>query len=126
MQRRLAAVYLADGLHQVGRAGVLQQVAQRPGLDGREDVVVAGEAGQHQDAGRQVAPGQAADRLQAVHPGHEQVHQHHVRAQPLHQPHRRLAVGRLADHLQFGLGGQQRLHAAAHDRLVVHHHHPDH
>ena len=112
-----------DGLHQLRRARVFQDIAQRPGFDGRKDLVVGGKAGQHQHPGgtrHAGLPGRdLARRLDAVHPGHDQVHQDHVGAQRLCLGDRLQAVARFPYHLDVGLRAQQGADALAQNGVVI-------
>jgi hypothetical protein len=62
-------------LQQLVRGRVLEQVAQRPGLDGRKHLVVLGKAGEHQDPSRGVLLLDLLDRLNPTLPGPDHVHQ---------------------------------------------------
>ncbi|CAM5378396.1 hypothetical protein SABIM44S_01247 [Streptomyces abikoensis] len=66
----------------------------------------------------------AARGLDAVAAGHPQVHQHHVRGVLGDEPHRLLAVGRRADHLDARQQPQQHHDSLAHHGLVVGHDDP--
>ncbi len=105
--------------------GVLEQEAARPGPQRRERVLVQVERGQHEHAHLRVLGGEPLGRLDAVHPGHPHVHQHHVGVQRAHLGQRRGAVARLADHLQVVLGVQDHREAHPQQRLVVDEQHPD-
>ena len=61
----------------------------------------------------------AAGGLDAVHPGHPHVHQHHVRVLGLHQPQRGGAVAGLADHRHVVLGVKDQAEAQPQHGLVV-------
>ena len=62
---------------------------------------------------------EAADRLDAVHARHPQVHQHDVGGVLGGERERLLAVGRGADELDPVEQAEQRAEALAHDALVV-------
>ena len=73
--RRPALGDLGDGAHDGFRAGVLEEVAARPGLDGREQPRLVLEHGQHHHLHAGVLPGERRRRLDAVGAGHLDVHQ---------------------------------------------------
>src|SRR2546423_509507 len=56
---------------------------------------------------------------------HPEVEQHHVRMQAIDEAQRLLAIPRLADNLEVGLGPQDRAQSFPNDRVVVHHQQPD-
>ncbi len=71
-----------DRAQQLDRFGVLDQEARGARPQRLEDVLVQLEGGQddHPGTGQRGLRGDAPGGLQAVHPGHPDVHQHHVRA----------------------------------------------
>ena len=68
----------------------------------------------------------ATRRLDAVHLGHADVHQHDVGPFARHEIERGLPVLRLADHLDVRSGAQEDGEPSAHERLVVGDRDPDH
>src|SRR6185437_10103503 len=106
---------------QVGGLGVLDQEAAGPGTDRLVDVLVGLEGGQddHLDPGQVVVGGDAAGGLQAVHPGHPDIHQHHVGALAEGQVDRLGPVGGLADDLEVVGGVNEHVESGADQRLVV-------
>ena len=81
-EQRVAGGHDAHGVDQLLAADVLQQEAARAGLHRLVDVLVAVEGGEHQHPRGAAAVGHQAPRgLDAVHPGHADVHQHDVGAQ---------------------------------------------
>ena len=92
----------AYGVEELLRAGVLQQEAAGPCLQGVEEVVVAVEGG-HDDDVPQVLGDEVAGGLDAVHPRHLDVHQHDVGAGRPRLLDRLEPVGGLADDLDVVL-----------------------
>jgi DNA-binding NarL/FixJ family response regulator len=114
-----------DRVDEVGGSGVLQQeaagtIAQRP-----VDVLVEREHAQDDDAGVLEARvgADAPGRLQAVHDGHPNVHEHHVRRGRADDFERFDAVGRLADHAQPRVRVDHGRKAFAQQAVVVDQHH---
>ena len=60
-----------------------------------------------------------AKHVGAEQPGHLHVEKHELRPERLYAPHRRLAVGRLADDFNPVEGGQHAFEAGAGNRLIV-------
>jgi hypothetical protein len=126
-QQGVAGGHDLDGVDQVLGGDVLEQEPAGPGAQRRQDVLVEVEGGQdqHPDRVLDALAGQAAGRLDPVHAGHADVHQGHVGPDVAGQPDRLVAVGRLADHLQAGLGVQDHPEPGPHQRLVVGDQDPD-
>src|SRR5581483_7356303 len=72
---------LDDRVDQLGRDPVLRHVAGRTGLAGPVDVRARVRAGEHEDARVPVDAADGLSGLDAVHDGHRDVHQDHVRLQ---------------------------------------------
>ena len=107
------------------RLHVLQEVARRAGLDGRQESVVLGEARQDDHARvRQLLP-KLAHRSHAVQHRHDKVHQDHIRREPLGLGDRLPAVLGLPHHLDPVLQLEERAQPLAHHGVVVHEHHTD-
>jgi hypothetical protein len=113
---------------QILRLGVLEQEAARAGPQRLVDVIVGLERGQDDDLhpGQGAVRGDPAGGLEAIDPGHPDVHQDHVGALGARQLHRLLAVDRLADHLDVSVRLEQHPEAGPDQRLVVGEEHPDH
>ena len=107
--------------------GVLEQEAGRSGAQRAEDVLVEVERGQHEHARPRLDAGGGQTRrgLDAVHAGHADVHQDHVRPQVVGALDRLGAVARLADDLEVVLGLQEEPEAGADEFLVVDDQQPD-
>jgi hypothetical protein len=113
-----------DQPDQILRRGGLDQEPGRAGPQRAQHVLVGVEGGQHHH-GRRV--GQLADPLNCgdpVHPGHPQVHQHHVGPGAHHRLDPRRPVVRLVHHLDGGRRAEDRAQVRAHHGLIVHHHDP--
>jgi hypothetical protein len=108
--------------------GVFHQESGGAGPQAFEDVFVQFEGGQDDDVDRgQVrARGDAAGRLDAIDPGHPDVHQQHVRRVPFREPHGLLCVSGLADHVEVVLGVEERGESGPDEFLVVGQRDPDH
>ncbi len=81
VHRRLALVYVANGVEKVTGRRILQQIPVCPRLDGREDFLILGEAGQHQNSRAWILFFDLANRLQPSLARHHQVEENHVRLQ---------------------------------------------
>jgi hypothetical protein len=103
----------------------LQQETARPLTDGAGGSLIEIEGREHDDARRMLVAEQLGGRLEPVHHGHPDVHQHHVRTDRPQHGHRFAAVGCLGDNFQIGLGVDQHPDARAEKRLVVDEGHPD-
>jgi hypothetical protein len=88
-------------------------------LQGREDVLLGGVAGERDDARLGLAGTDLLGCLDAAHAGHLEVHQDHVGPQAFDRTRGLLAVLGFADHLDARLAVEQGSHALAHDRVVV-------
>ncbi len=120
-QHRLAARDDADRLHQLVGRGVLQQEATGAGAERLHHVLVEIERGQHEHLRRTVParPRDLTRRLDAVHPRHPDVHQHHIGLQRPHLVERLEAVTGLSHHREITLRLQDHPEAGAQQRLVV-------
>ena len=117
-QQRLARAHGVDAVDQpVGRRG-LEQEARRSGVEGVVDVAVEVVGGQHEHLGRRPRPGELAGRLDAVHHGHPDVHQGHVRLGASYDVEGLATVGRRTDDLTAA-GLQHQLQPGPDDLLVV-------
>ncbi len=81
LQHGLAAGRGQHGLDEPGRGGVLEQVADGAGAQGREDLVVAVEGRQDEHPHVGMFDAQPLRRRDAVEDGHPQVHEHDVGSQ---------------------------------------------
>jgi hypothetical protein len=116
-----------DRLDQVLGRDVLEQEPAGPGAQRRQHVLVEVEGGQdqHPDRVLDAVAGQAPGRLDPVHAGHADVHEHDVGPDVPGQPHRLGPIGRLPDHLEARLGVQDHPEPGPHQRLVVGDQDPD-
>jgi len=120
--RRNHGVAACDGAYarqQVGRRGVLEEEATRPGPQCRIYVLVEVEGGEDDDPRRALGFDDLAGGLHAVHLGHAHVHQHHVRRQPLRGLDRLAAVRSLTDYLDVWLGVHHHAKRHPHQLLIV-------
>ena len=88
-----------DGLLDLRRLGVLEQVADRAGVERLEDLLPVGEGRQHDHGDLGVGRSDAPRRLDPVEDGHLEVHQDDVRGRTLALLERVPAVGCRADEL---------------------------
>ncbi len=114
-------VHPVDGPHQFFWAGILQEIAQRARLDGREDLVVSGKAGQHQDTCFRLTGRDAANGLNPIHLRHHQVHQDDVGLEPFCLGHRLPPVFCLSHHFNVRLRRQQGTNPLADYDVIVGH-----
>ncbi len=114
-----------DGLDEQLRPGVLEQKASGAGPERAVDVLVEVECRDHhyRDRVRDAPPCEEPGHLDAVEPGHMDVDQAHVRAEPMRQLDGGVAVGGLADDLDAGLRVKDHRQAGTHQVLVVGHQH---
>ena len=110
---------IADGLHQRLGARVLEQKADRAGLQRLLHELAVGVArqGDHLDRWERLLD--AGRGVGAVHHRHDDVHEHDVRLGERHELHGLRAVGRLAHHVEVEGGGEQELEALADHEVVV-------
>src|SRR5919106_3859303 len=116
---RLPAPHRADGVGDLLRGDLLQQVARRSGLDGVVQVGLLVADGQHEDlhVGHEFL-----DLLRGLDPralGHPDVHEDHVGHELLGLVDGLLAVGCLPDHLDVRLLLQDHLESAPEESVVV-------
>jgi hypothetical protein len=83
------------------------------------DVPVGVVGGEDEDTAGQAALAELPDGARAVHAGHAQVHQDHVRPEGRRPGQRLLAVRRLPDHLEFGRAREHSAQPIAHHRVIV-------
>ena len=115
----LAGGDLLDRAEERGVRRLLEDVARAPDSrprPRRRALAVGGED-QHRGVGHALA--QELRRLEPVHPGHADVHDHDVGPAPLGERDRAGAVGRLADHADVGSPRERQAEALAHDFVVV-------
>src|ERR1051326_1700961 len=60
-----------------------------------------------------------ADHLEAMQPGHVEIHDCDIRPERLDQVHSLAPVGRLADNRKVGFAAQNGSDSFAHDRMIV-------
>src|SRR4029450_1164586 len=113
------------GLDEQLRPGVLEQKASGACPERAVDVLVEveGRDYHHRDRVRDAPPCEELGRLDAVEPGHPDVDQAHVGAEPTRQLARGVAVGGLADDLDARLRVKDHGEAGTHQILVVGHQH---
>ncbi len=98
---------------------VLEQIAGRSGIEGRKDVLVPLETGEHQDPRLRSFCADQADRLHPAEHRHPQVHDRDIRLQPLVHLRAFRTIGGLGDHNHAGLAADQAAQAFADDEVVV-------
>jgi hypothetical protein len=92
-------VHQPDGGLEARRFDVLEQIAGCAGLHCGDDLVVGGEARQHDDPGVGDTLADAADGGHAAEPGHHEVHEHDIGTQPFDRGHGGLTLAGFADDL---------------------------
>ena len=120
----MARVDGADGAGQRVRVDVLVDVTGGARAQGGDDRALLGEAGDDQHPGGVVQFAELAERLDAVHAGHLDVHQDDVGPQLLGAGDALGAVRRLADDLDVVLDLQEGAQSAADHLVVVDEQHP--
>src|SRR5699024_4887001 len=91
-----------------------------------QDVAFTVERGQYQDPHARGPLTQLGDGTYPGHPGHAQVHQHHVDLSAVHEVEHFLPVRGLGDDLDAVLGREGPAQAVPHHRVVVGDQQPDH
>ena len=124
VDRRLAPADRPDAPQHLVGVGVLEQIAQGAGVQRPDDPLGVGVRRQHEHVGQLLAH-DLAGRRDPVELRHLQVHQDDVGAEPPGQVDGLSAVGRLADHVDVRLAGEQLLQAGPEHRVVVHDQHAD-
>ena len=115
----LARVRGADRLGDLLGLRVLEHVARRAGLERRGDLLLLDEA-RHGDDLRLGELGlDPADRRDAVHVRHQEIHQHDVRREPAGHGHALRAVGRLAHDVDVGQEVEEGAEAHPDDGVIV-------
>ena len=109
----------------VAGGGLLEEKSHRPGVDRVFHVGVVVVGGKHQHLGPGLGLEDLAGGLEAVEPGHGDVHQHHVRAEFLRHGDRLPPVLRLAHDLQVGIESQHHAESLADDHVVLCQQHGD-
>ena len=103
VEQRLPRGDRADGAGQLLAGRVLEQIAERAGLERGKDVVLVAIGGEHDHARLGIARADLAERLDAVHHRHLDVQEDHVGMGPACLLDRLDAVGRPADDLDVRL-----------------------
>ena len=116
----LAADDLVDRPQQRLVRRLLEDVALRAGLEAAAEQAALAVGGEDQDGGLGDLLGQDLRRLEPVHAGHADVHDHDVGPASLGQRHRRRAVGGLADDPDVRRARERQAQAFADDLVVVH------
>ena len=101
----LAGQHVVDARDERGGGDVLEDVGLGARLQRAGDVLVGVVGGQHDDPRLRVDGANPADRLDAFHHRHPQIHQRDVGPVALEGLHRLAAVGGLGHDLQVGLRG---------------------
>jgi hypothetical protein len=116
-----------DGVEELPGSGVLQEEAAGPRAQGREHSRVEVEHGEDQHPYARSGRGRAdpLGRRDTVEDRHPYVHQDYVRLEPPGQCDGLLTGTGLAHHKEIRLGVDEHPEAAAQQRLVVRHQHPD-
>src|ERR1017187_231616 len=127
-EQRVAGGDYPDRGQQVAWRCVFEQEAAGTGAQRREHVLVQVERGQHQDAGAGGfrCGGDLPGGLDAVHAGHPDVHQDHVRFFSGGEFYRLGAGARLADRGEVGRAVYEQARAAPQQHLIVCDQSPDH
>ena len=124
-QERVAVGHDPDGVDELLGPDVLEQEAARTGAERLHHVLVDVEGRQDQDLRGVVLRREDPRGLNAVEPGHADVHQDHVGMEPPGLFDRLLPVSRFAHQVDVRLGAQGHLERRPHQRLVVGDQDPD-
>jgi hypothetical protein len=107
------------------RGVVLEHEAARAGAQRLENVFVEVECRENQNPCRIVGGKDATGRLKSVQLRHPNIHQYDGGMEPGGLVHGLETVGRLSDHFNVLLAGEQHAKAGADHRLVVDDEYPD-
>ena len=121
-----AAVDGADGVDQIFKVGVFEDVASGSGLEAPVDVFVGVVGGDDDDVGVGTGFTDAADGIDAFQVGHAQVHQGDIGLVLLMQLDGFKAVAGLGDDLEVVLEGEDGDDALADDAVVFGNENGDH
>src|SRR5918995_1823237 len=119
MEDSLATGRLADGVGQLLRAHLLENIGEGAGLDSGEDMLVVVVGGEHYDARARRPARQTACGLYTIHTRHDQVHQRHVGCVLGREPDGLFSGAGLGDHGYVALRLEKRPHPLAHQRVIV-------
>jgi hypothetical protein len=119
-QQRVALRHCADACDELLGRDVLEEEAARAGPQRVVDVLVHVERREHHDLRVQPVRQHAPRSLDPVHLRHADVHQDHVRLQPLRLRHGIGPVRGLSGDVDVLLGVEDHAEAGADERLVVH------
>ena len=108
-----------DGGDQLSGIHGLEQIAAGARPDGVEHVLLLPVHGQGDDAGGRGLAHDLADGFHAVHVGHDDVHQDHVRLRRARQRHRLGAVLGFGHHREAAQPLAQLAQALAHQGVVI-------
>jgi hypothetical protein len=111
--------HLLDRAQQRCVRGLLEDVALRAGVEAARQQAALAVGGEDEDGAVRHLLGQQLGRLEAVHAGHADVHDHDVRPAPLGERNGALAVARLADHADVRRARKGQPQAFAHHLVVV-------
>ncbi len=109
----------ADRARDLLGLSVLEDVAGRTGLERGGDLLLLDERGHRHDLGLGSLGLDAADRRDAIHVRHQEIHQHDVGLEAAGHRDAFGAVGGLADHLDVRLEVEEHLESHPDDRVVV-------
>ena len=126
VERRLAAGGRSDPLDELLRGGVLEQVAERAGIDRPEHLLAIGGGGEDHDPRLRASRDHPPGGLDPVHLRHRQVEQHDVGLDLGDGGDRGGAVADRCDDVDVGLGAEQLDQAGADDRMILREQQPDH
>ena len=115
----LATGHGANGLFQLGRVAVFEQVARRPDAHRLEDIFLGGVHGQDDDADLGEFLDDPGGRFQSIEPGHHDVHQDDVRPVDFNLAQRRPAVAGFAHDFNSGKALHQGAESGSHEIMVV-------
>jgi len=113
------AVHGVHGLDQLVRVAVLVQETARAQAQQRGRVVRFGMAAEDEHRQRRRTRADGGQHIDAVLARHRDVEQDHVDLALAHDVQRLASVGRLGDHLQVGLLGEELAQTGAHHGVVV-------
>ena len=117
---------LANRQQQQGRVAVLSGVTGGTDFQGARGHLRLIMHGQHQDGRRIVQRANPRNRLQAIHPRHRDIQQHHIARQVAQGLQQLLAVAGLTHHLQVLGQADELLDALADDGVVFRHQYSNH
>jgi hypothetical protein len=116
----IAGMDLFDGPKKLLHGGIFWHISTRAGAEDLEDIFTAGMDRMHQDLDIAGFLGEQLGRDQAIHAGHEGIHENNIRVQLQRLGDGFEAIASLAHDVHTASAGEERPDAEADHRMIVH------